>query len=157
MIRDQILTLKINSDNKGFIFTLDAVLALIPVFIVLMAVSGVDQGNLILPSQQIRLSNQAQDTLDAMAQYPNTDNSLLEEMVMVLKANNNDGAGVNAAKDVVRGFMNKTLPGRNYKLVELNQLNGDTIISRGDMDDAQNVAVGLKNYGNYSFKLYVWD
>lgn len=153
MIKDQ-STLKINRDNKGFIFSLDAVLALIPVFIVLMAVSGVDQGSLVLPSQQIRLSNQAQDTMDAMAQYPSIDKSLIEEMVTVLKVNNNDA---DTAKEVVHEFLNRTLPGRNYKLVELNQLNGDTIISKGNMDDAQNVAVGSRSYGNYSFRLYVWD
>ena len=151
MINDQLFA---SGDDKGFIFTLDAVLALIPVFIVLTAVSSVDPGSLILPSQQVRISNQAQDTLDAMAQYPNTDNSLLEEMVMVLKANDND---ISAAKGVIQVFMDKTLPGMNYELVEINQLKGDTIISRGDRNTAQNVAVGSKNYGNYSFKLYVWD
>ncbi|MBU4536358.1 MAG: hypothetical protein KKF16_11290 [Euryarchaeota archaeon] len=46
-------------DNKGFIFTLDAVLALIPVFIILMTLSGVYHGSLILPAQQIHLSHQA--------------------------------------------------------------------------------------------------
>ena len=151
MINDQFFT---SGDDKGFIFTLDAVLALIPVFIVLTAVSSVDPGSLILPSQQVRISNQAQDTLDAMAQYPNTDNSLLEEMAMALKANDNDAS---AAKEVIQVFMDKNLPGMNYELVEINQLKGDTIISRGDRNTAQNVAVGSKNYGNYSFKLYVWD
>lgn len=151
MINDQLFA---SGDDKGFIFTLDAVLALIPIFIVLTAVSSVDPGSLILPSQQIRISNQAQDTLDAMAQYPNTDNSLLEEMAMALKANDNDAS---AAKEVIQVFMDKNLPGMNYELVEINQLKGDTIISRGDRNTAQNVAVGSKNYGNYSFKLYVWD
>lgn len=144
-------------DNKGFVFTLDAVLALIPVFIVLMAVSGVDQGSLILPSQQIRLTHQAQDALDAMAQYRASESTLIEEMVMVLQANNNDAAGVDGAGKLAGAYLDDNLPGMNYKLVELNQLDGATIISKGDMDDAPNVAVGSKNYGDYSFKLYVWD
>ena len=144
-------------DNKGFIFTLDAVLALIPVFLVLIAVSGASQGNLIQPSQQVRLSHQAQDTLDAMAQYRNGGETLLEEIVMVLKSNNNDVSGVDAARKIAGAFLNKTLPGANYELIELNQLNGETIVSKGVRDKAQNVAVGTKNYGNYCFKLYVWD
>ncbi len=144
-------------DNEGFVFTLDAVLALIPVFIVLMAVSGVDQGSLILPSQQIRLSHQAQDALDAMAQYRTSENTLIEEMVMVLEANNNDAAGVDGAGKLASAYLDDNLPEMNYKLVELNQLDGATIISKGDMDNAPNVAVGSKNYGDYSFKLYVWD
>lgn len=144
-------------DNKGFIFTLDAVLALIPVFIVLIAVSNTGQGNLIQPSQQIRISHQAQDTLDAMAQYRTGDETLLEKMVTVLKANNNDASGVDAARKLAGAFLDKTLPGANYEFTELNQLNGKTIISKGNRDKAQNVAVGSKNHGNYSFRLYIWD
>jgi len=143
-------------DNKGFIFTLDAILALIPVFIVIMAVSGADQGNLIQPSQQVRLNHQAQDILDAMAQYHAGDDTLLEEMVNVLETNNNDGSGVDSAGKLAGAFLDKNLPGANYQLIELNQLN-KTIIYKGDIDKAQNVAVGSKNYRNYSFKLYVWD
>lgn len=144
-------------DNKGFIFTLDAVLALIPVFIVLMAVSGVDQGSLILPSQQIRLAHQAQDTLDAMSQYHTSESTLIEEMVMVLEANNNDVAGVDAAGELASAYLDNNLQGLNYKLIELNQLDGATIISKGEINNAPNVAVGSKNYGDYCFKLYVWD
>ncbi len=144
-------------DNKGFIFTLDAVLALIPVFIVLMTVSCVDQGDLILPSQQIRLSHQAQDAMDAMGQYRVSETTLIEEIVMILEANNNDATGVDAAGKLAGAYLDNNLLGMNYKLVELNQLDGSTIISKGDIDDAQNVAVGSKNYGDYSFKLYVWD
>jgi hypothetical protein len=143
-------------DDKGFIFTLDAVLALIPVFIVLITVSGVSQGNLIQPSQQIRIGHQAQDTLDAMAQYHTGDETLIEEMVIFLESNNS-ASGVDAAGKLAGAFLDKTLPGTNYKLIELNQLNGKTIISKGDMDKAQNVAVGFKNHGNYTFKLYIWD
>ena len=144
-------------DNKGFILTLDAVLALIPIFIVLIAISGIDQGNLILPSQHIRLGHQAQDALDAMAQYSTGDDNLIEEMVTVLESNDNDASSVDAAGKLACAFLDNTLPGTNYELIELNQLHGKTIISKGDMDNAQNVAVGSKNYGNYSFKLYVWD
>lgn len=144
-------------DNKGFIFTLDAVFALIPVFIVLIAVSGAGQGNLIQPSQQVRLGHQAQDTIDAMAQYQTGDETLLEEIVIVLESNKNDASGVDAAGKLAGAFLNKTLPAANYELTEINQLNGKTIASKGKMDNTQNVAVGSKTYGKYSFKLYVWD
>lgn len=143
-------------DNRGFIFTLDAVLALIPIFIVLMTVSSVDQGSLILPSQQIRLSHQAQDTLDSMAQYHVSENTLIKEMVMILEENNNTSGAVAAGK-LAGAYLDDNLQGMNYKLVELNQLDGATITSKGEMDDAPNVAVGSKNYGDYCFKLYVWD
>lgn len=144
-------------DNKGFIFTVDAVLALIPVFIVLVTVCGVDQGSLILPSQQVRLNHQAQDALDSMSHYNSTQNTLIERMVIVLEKDNNGQAGVHAAGDLARAYLDNDLRGMEYKLVELNHLDGATIISKGDIDNAQNVAVGSKNYDGYSFKLYMWD
>lgn len=82
---------------------------------------------------------------------------LLEEMVTALEANNNDEYGVDTASKLAGVFLNKTLPAANYELTEINQLNGKTIVSKGKMDTAQNVAVGSKTYGKYSFKLYVWD
>ncbi|MEN6592476.1 MAG: hypothetical protein ABFC12_04445 [Methanobacterium sp.] len=144
-------------DDNGFIFTLDAVLALIPVFIILIAVSSVDQGSLILPSQQIRLSHQAQDALDAMGQYHTSEDTLIEEMVTVLKTNGNNAAGIAGAGELAGSYLDNNLQGMNYKLVELNHLNGETIISKGKVEDAPNVAVGTKNHGDYCFKLYVWD
>lgn len=144
-------------DNKGFIFTFDAVLALIPVFILLMAVSSVNMGSLIQPSQQVRLSNQAQDSLNLMAQYQNPGGTVLEEISTVLKANQNNLAGIDTAKKIADTFLDKNLPGMKYKLIELNQLKGSTITTNGNVDGVGNVAVGNRNYGNYSFQLYVWD
>ena len=138
-------------DDKGFIFTLDAVLALIPVFIIIMALSSSNDGNLILPSQQLRLGHQAQDVMDAMSQYRVSESTLLGEISQALVDNDKD-----AARDLSQAFLDENLPGANYKLVEINQLNGAAIISNGNMESAQNVAVGTKNYGNHSFRLYVW-
>ncbi len=44
-----------------------------------------------------------------------------------------------------------------YRLVEINYLKGKEIISNGDIKDAKNVGVAVKCYGNYLFKLYVWE
>lgn len=144
-------------DKKGFLFTFDAIIALISVFIVIMAVSSADQGGLILPSQQVRLSQQAQDTLDLMAQYRNSDITILEEIALILMTNNNNGTGITEAGKIASAFLDKNLPGVNYQLVEINQLNGTIITSKGNMQNAGNVAVGSRNHGNYCFKLFVWD
>ncbi len=146
-----------NADDKGFIFTIDAFLALIPVFILLMAISSMNQGGLILPSQQVRLSNQAQDALDVMAQYHISESTLIEEMVRMLEVNGTGTSGVDSAGELASVYLKDNLPGMNYELVEMNQLNGKTITSNGTRDNALNMAVGTKNYGNFCFKLYVWD
>ena len=144
-------------DSKGFIFTFDAVLALIPVFIVLVAVSGINQGCFTLSSHQVRLDHQAQDSLDLMAQYQDSRGIVLEEIVRILQVNHNNPAGIDAAGKIAQEFLDKNLPGKKYKLVELNQLNGAAITSNGNLDGAKNLAVGSRSYGNYSFQLYVWD
>lgn len=139
-------------DDKGFIFTLDAVIALIPIFILIMALSSYNDGELILPTQQLRLGHQAQDTLDAMSQYQKSDLTIISEISQALKKGD-----MNKARNLAQNFLEMNLNGLNYEMVELNQLNGATITSTGNMDDAHNVAVGTKSYGNHTFKLYVWE
>ena len=53
-------------DDKGFIFTLDAAMALIIIFIALAAVASTNEFS---STPQIRLSHSAQDTLETMATY----------------------------------------------------------------------------------------
>lgn len=139
-------------NNKGFIFTLDAVLALIPVFIIILAISSSNTGELVLPSQQMRLSHQAQDTLDAMSNFRHSDLTLIEEISRALNADDE-----NTARTLAREFLDINLPLSHYELVEINKLKGNIIASNGDIDKASNVAVGTKIYGNYIYKLYVWD
>ena len=144
-------------DDKGLILTFDSVMALIPVFIILLAVAGVNQGQLILPSQQVRLNHQAQDSLDLMAQYRNpSGETVLAQITYILESNNNSAPAVEAAGEITSEFMEKIMPGMEYKLVELNQLGGAIIASRGEMDGAENVAVGWRSYRNYLYQLYVW-
>jgi hypothetical protein len=43
-----------------------------------------------------------------------------------------------------------------YNFTEMNQVNG-TIAANADMEDADNVAVGVKSFDEYVFKIYIWD
>lgn len=144
-------------DYKGFILTFDAFMALIPVFIILSLVAGVNQGQLTLISQQVRLNHQAQDSLDLMAQYRNpSGETILEEITYILESNNNNASGVESASQISSEFLNKFMPGVKYKFVELKQLGGISLAANGEIDDAKNVAVGWRSYRNYIYQLYVW-
>lgn len=144
-------------DDRGFILTLDAVMALIPVFIILLAVSSVNQSQITSPSSQVRLNHQAQDCLDIMAQYKNpSGETVLEEITLTLESNNNNTMGVEAAGKITSRFLEKIIPGMRFKFVELKQLNGVTIASNGEMDEAKNVAVGWRSCRNYCYQLYLW-
>jgi hypothetical protein len=145
-------------DEKGFTLSLDAVLALIPVLIVLAAVTSINYDSLTTQSQEIRLSHNAQDSIEAMAHYRQNDGSnTLQDLSNILLENQNDETGIKTAGQMAGSFLNKTLNGTNYSLTEETQLKGKVIASTADLKDASNVAVGVKNCGNYTFKLYVWN
>ncbi|KAF5059159.1 hypothetical protein [Methanobacterium aggregans] len=144
-------------DEKGFIFSWDAVLALIPLFIVITAIFNVNYSALEAPNQDIRLSHISQDSINAMVNYrENNGLSLLENMSKVLSEHHNDGTGINEAGEIADSFLNKTLPGVNYRLTEENQLNGTVLTSNADFEGAKNVEVSSRSYGGYIFKLWVW-
>ena len=141
-------------DNNGFIFTLDAALALIIVFIALAAVASITESPL---SSQIRLSHNAQDVLETMATYKKSpeEPSLLQNIASILSANKNDQNGIKEAEQVAGAYLNQTLNNTKYNLTET-QLNV-TIAANADMKEANDVAVGLKSCNGYVFRLCVWD
>lgn len=144
-------------DNKGLIFTLDAVLALIPIFIIIVSVANISDSGLIYPSQQVHFIENAQDTLEIMSTNQNGLNSnVLQNMANILAANNNSELGIQEAGKLAGFYLNKTIINSKYSLIETNQLN-KTIISTGDMKDANNISVGFKSCKNYIFKLYIWN
>ncbi len=141
-------------DDNGFVFTLDAVLALVIVFIALAAVASINESPL---SSQIRLSHNAQDVLETMATYKRSpeEPSVLQNIASILAANKNDQTGISEAGQVAGAYLNQTLNNTKYNLTEP-QLNA-TIAANEDMEEANNIAVGVKSCDGYIFRLCIWD
>lgn len=144
-------------DNNGFIFTMDAALALIIVFIALAAVANVNNSS-SSPSSQTRLFHNAQDTLETMAAYKTGPEgfTVLQNIAIVLAANKNDKTGINEAGQEAGVYLNQTINSTKYNFTEINQLNA-TIAANADMKEANNIAVGVKSCDGYMFRLYIWD
>jgi hypothetical protein len=144
-------------DDKGVIFTLDAVLGLIILFILLAAVASLNDSQLSSPPQ-IRLSHDAQDTLETMAIYKTCPDgvTVVQNVAAILAAHNNDKTGIDEAGQAAGAYLNQTLGGVKYNFTEDNQVNA-TIAANADMKNAGNVGVGVKSYQSYIFRLYVWD
>lgn len=138
---------------------MEAVIALIPLFIVLVTVVNMNTNELTFSSQQIRITQDAQDVLETMAQYRNGTNSetVLQAITFTLMANKNNQTGLREASLIASSFLNQTLKGMKYNFTEVNQLNSATIAFNANMNEAENIAVGSGSYGNYTYKLYVWD
>jgi len=146
-------------DNKGLIVSSDAILALIVVFILLATVtniSGDKSGSFI---QQVVMAKNAQDAMELMATYKNisTNKTVLELMADQLIKNGNQRSGMDDAGQIASEFLDKTLSGSNYNLIEINKLNGTTIASNADVNQASNVSVASRSFGEYTFKLYTWN
>lgn len=78
-------------DNKGFILTLDAVLTLIPVFIIIFTVTNISETEMSSSSDHIHELQNAQDILETMATDSNSMNSnLFQEMAIVLTNDDSD-------------------------------------------------------------------
>lgn len=136
-------------DEKGLVSTLDAVLALIPVFIIIAAVANVSDPG--YSSKQVRYIQDAQDTLEIM-----TSSNVLQNTASVLTLNNNSKEGIHEAGKIAGPYLNKTLGNSNYSLMEIGELN-KTIVSSGDIKKADDISVGFKSCEKYIFKLYVWN
>ncbi|AXV37786.1 MAG: hypothetical protein CIT01_06020 [Methanobacterium sp. BRmetb2] len=146
-------------DNKGLIVSSDAILALIVVFILLATVtniSGDKSGSFI---QQVVMAKNAQDAMELMATYKNisTNKTVLELMADQLIKNGNQRSGMDDAGQIASEFLDKTLSGSNYNLIEINKLNGTPLASNADMNNADNISSASRTCGEYIFKLYIWD
>jgi len=138
-------------DEKGLIFTIDTVLALIPVFIIIAAVANVSVSGLTYSSKQVRHIQDAQDTLEIM-----TSSNVLQNTASILALNNNSEEGIREAGKIAGPYLNKTLGNSNYSLMEISELN-KTIVSSGDIKKANDVSVAFRSSGKYIFKLCVWN
>jgi len=144
-------------DDKGFIFTVDAVLALIIVLILIGSLAYLSESG-FTSSGQIRSSQDAQDTLETMAAYKNGPEgvTVLQNISNTLTVYNCSSTGIGEAGQVAGAYLNRTLGSAKYNFTEENQLN-TTIVANANMEDANNTAVGVRSYDDYVFKLYIWD
>lgn len=147
----------IKEDVKGIFFSIDAGLALIPVLILLLTVSSTNMDYTHI-YQEKSCFQKAQDSAELMAIYTGQDNqTILEEISTTISENPDPRKAVEAARDIADPFLKKTLGRMNYRFVEINYLKGREISSKGDFEEARDVAVAVKCNGNYIFRLYVWE
>lgn len=141
-------------DNKGFIYTLDAVLALIPIFIVFLSLAQfTGPAN---SQSQVRLSHNAQDSLEMMGQYREGGGmNLLERISNIMAMNNNNKKGIELAGNIATDFLNKNLQESEYLLCEENVLKGARIAGNLNLNNAKELSSATRNCGNYTYHLYI--
>jgi hypothetical protein len=140
-------------DEKGFAYTLDAVLALLPVIIILFGVSNFTLSESPLP---IHSSQKAHDTMDLMVNYREGNGlSVLERISTILTSGNNSQSSVDSAGEIASNFLDKNLAGKEYLFTEESHLGGEPLAGKMELKNADNVATASRNCGNYTFRIYV--
>ena len=135
-------------DNKGFVSLADAMLSIFILLMVLMAFNMMIDIEVPSLSEESNDFKTSQDIMEIMSsKVDGRDYTVLERITYILSENNNSIA---SKREVY--FDDRY----HYSFVETNQLNGEVLSSNGDYSSSGRVNVAIRNYGIYSYKLYVF-
>ena len=145
-------------DNKGFVSLADAMLSIFILLMVLMAFNMMIDIEVPSLSEESNDFKTSQDIMEIMSsKVDGRDYTVLERITYILSENNNSIDSRREVKAILDEFFMVYFDDRyHYSFVETNQLNGDILSSNGDYSSSERVNVAIRNYGNYSYKLYVF-
>ncbi len=145
-------------DNKGFVSLADAMLSIFILLIVLMAFNMMIDIEIPSLSEESNDFKTSQDIMEIMSsKVDGRDYTVLERITYILSENNNSIASKRKVKTILDEFFMVYFDDKyHYSFVESNQLNGDVLSSNGDYSSSERVNVAIRNYGNYSYKLYLF-
>ena len=145
-------------DNKGFVSLADAMLSIFILLMVLMAFNMMIDIEVPSLSEESNDFKTSQDIMEIMSsKVDGRDYTVLERITYILSENNNSIASKREVKVILDEFFMVYFDDRyHYSFVETNQLNGEVLSSNGDYSSSGRVNVAIRNYGIYSYKLYVF-
>ena len=138
-------------DEKGFVFTIDAVLMLIPIFIIAATVSGL---SLSVPHESPYY--QTQDVMETLYNIANTPS----DPSLISIANNITAGNVTAANNTAKDPRFKIILDKSGRKYSLNYYNASgtsgILVNNSDMLNTNNTASATRIYNGVTFKLYMW-
>ena len=145
-------------DNKGFVSLADAMLSIFILLMVLVAFNMVVDIEIPSLSEESNDFKSSQDIMEIMSsKVDGRDYTVLERITYILSENNNSIASKREVKAILDEFFMVYFDEMyHYSFVETNQLNGEVLSSNGDYSSSERVNVAIRNYGNYSYKLYIF-
>ena len=145
-------------DSEGFVSLADALLSIFILFMILIAFNMMIDIEIPSLSEENNDFKTSQDIMEIIAsEVDGRDYTILERITFILSENNNSIASKREVKEILDEFFTDYLDDRyHYSFVEINQLNGDALSSNGDFTSADRVNVAIRNYGNYSYELYLF-
>lgn len=145
-------------DNKGFVSLADAILSIFILLMVLIAFNLMIDIEVPSLSEESNDFKTSQDIMEIMSsKVDGRDFTVLERITYILSENNNSIASKKQVKSVLDEFFMVYFDKKyHYSFVETNQLNGEILSSNGDYSSSERIYVAIRNYGNYSYKLYIF-
>ena len=148
-------------DNNGFVSLIDALLSIFILFLVLIAFNMMIDIDIPSLSEENNDFKTGQDIMEIMSsKVDGRDHTLIERISYILSSNNNSISSKRKVKALLDDFFSIYLGNDNqyhhYAFAETSQLNGEILSSNGDYESAETVNVASRNYGNYSYKLYLF-
>ncbi|MDI9624813.1 MAG: hypothetical protein QFX38_08010 [Methanothermobacter sp.] len=141
-------------EDKGFLYTLDAILAITMLLIITASLTHFLTLEHYLPSEYRNYN--AVDIMDLMATYETENGTILEMISHEFNSHQNHEEAIKEANMIASEFLNSKFPNIKYNLTIYNGLESITIASNADMAKADNINSATKNYNNYTFQLYIW-
>ncbi len=143
-------------DNKGSFYIIDAILAVILLLIVFLAINA----TITMPthdySYETRDIKTAQDIMELLSgKVDFEDESFISEISAILSEGENSKESIREVSRISKSKLD-SYDLENYRLVETNVLNNVVLTSKGDWDNAENISVATRTYGEYSFTLSTW-
>ena len=143
-------------DNKGSFYLIDAMLAVVLLLIVFLAINATVTMPTHEYSYETRDIRTAQDVMELLSgRIDFQDKSFISEISGILKEGENSKESVREVSKISRDRLD-SYDLENYRLVESNVLNDEVLALKGNYDDAENVSVATRTYGDYSFTLSTW-
>lgn len=144
-------------DSKGFFEIFDGLMAIVLLFTIFLIFNFV----LTVPDSSVSSIShefkESQDVMEQLATKTNIDeDSFLDEITAILKEGKNSKRSVREVSALCKNKFKILGLDRNYYFTETSHLNGDEIISDGNIDSANNITPACRYCGDYCYVLYVW-
>ncbi len=147
-------------DNRGFVSLIDTMLSIFILLMVLMAFNLVADIEIPSLSEESHDFKTSQDIMEIMSSKIDArDHSILERISYTLDKNNNSASSKREVKAFLDDYFASYLNGnqnQHYAFAETKQLDGEVLSSNGDYASAENLDLAIRDYGNYSYKLYLF-
>ena len=143
-------------DNKGSLYIIDAILAIVLLLIVFLIINTAINVPTHEYSYETRDIGQAQDVMELLSgKIDFADHTFISEISLILEDGKNSKQSVREVSQISKDKLD-SLNIKNYKFTETNVLDGEVLASNGNYDESASVSVPTRTYGDYSYTLSVW-